>query len=303
MTHLSMSATLTERSAMSLSSIQRIVVATDFSRSATVATAWAGRLATMLGAEIHLVHGWILPVLVSPAGAYLAELVSSGTLESELETALKDAGAGHPVTGRHLLHTTPEQAVGLVVQEVHADLVVVGAQGASALEHVVFGSVAERIVRTASVPVVVVPHAFESALARPELVRAITAAIELAPSAHAVIGLARLLARSLHAPLRVVHVAQEAASAGEAASSRALQVEMAQVLNDSQQARPDIESLQLLRGDPAAQLVSDGNQAGTDLMVMGSRGRRGLARFFLGSVTERVIRDGHSPVLVLPPGS
>jgi len=282
-------------------SIQRIVVATDFSRSAAVATEWAGRLATTLGAELHLVHGWVLPVLVGPAGAYLAEVVTTGTLETELETALTQAGAGHPVTGRHLLRMTPENAVQAVVKQVGADLVVVGAQGGSALEHVLFGSVAERIVRTAPAPVVVVPRAFEGALTRAVLVRSITAAIELAPSAHAVVGLARSLARSLHAPLRVVHVAPDAPSDIE--STRVLQGEMAQVLNAASEARPEFETLELRRGDPATQLVLDGNHAGTDLIVMGSRGRRGLTRFFLGSVTERVIRDGHAPVLVLPPGS
>lgn len=283
-------------------SIRRIVVATDFSRSATVATEWAGRLATMLGAELHLVHGWVLPVLVGPAGAYLAEVATNGTLESELQGALLEAGAGHPVTGRHLLHATPEESVKKVVAEVQADLVVVGAQGASALEHVVFGSVAERIVRTSRVPVAVVPRAFEGALARAELVRSVAAAIELAPSADAVVGWARALGRSLHAPLRVVHVApDDERSRGDGA--RSLQIEMAQIVTRSTEAAPAQETLELRWGEPAAQLVLDGNQAGTDLIVMGSRGRRGLTRFFLGSVTERVIRDGHVPVLVLPAGS
>lgn len=287
---------------MSPISIRRIVVATDFSRSATVATEWAGRLATMLGAELHLVHGWVLPVLVGPAGAYLAEVASNGTLESELQTALLDAGLGHPVTGRHLMHATPEESVRKVVAQVSAELVVVGAQGASALEHVVFGSVAERIVRTSPVPVVVVPRAFEGALARAELTRSMTAAIELAPSAHSVVGWARALSRTLHAPLRVVYVAPEDPAGGEDAA-RNRRVEMAQLVTASEEAAPEFETLELRWGEPAAQLILDGGESGTDLVVMGSRGRRGLTRFFLGSVTERVIRDGHVPVLVLPAGT
>lgn len=37
-----------------------------------------------------------------------------------------------------------------------------------------------------------------------------------------------------------------------------------------------------------------------DLTVMGASGRHGLDRFLLGSVTERVVRESKSPVLVVP---
>lgn len=38
-----------------------------------------------------------------------------------------------------------------------------------------------------------------------------------------------------------------------------------------------------------------------DLIVMASHGRRGLARFFLGSTTERVLRGAPCPVLIVRP--
>jgi len=38
----------------------------------------------------------------------------------------------------------------------------------------------------------------------------------------------------------------------------------------------------------------------TDLVVMGTHGRRGVDRFLLGSVTERVIRKAHCPVMAVP---
>jgi nucleotide-binding universal stress UspA family protein len=37
-----------------------------------------------------------------------------------------------------------------------------------------------------------------------------------------------------------------------------------------------------------------------DLIVMSTHGRSGFKRFFVGSVTDRVIRSGETPVLVLP---
>lgn len=40
---------------------------------------------------------------------------------------------------------------------------------------------------------------------------------------------------------------------------------------------------------------------GIDLIVMSTHGRSGLQRFFIGSVTDRVIRFSHVPVLAIPP--
>jgi nucleotide-binding universal stress UspA family protein len=42
-------------------------------------------------------------------------------------------------------------------------------------------------------------------------------------------------------------------------------------------------------------------EAGIDLIVMSTHGRSGLQRFLLGSVTDRVIRSSHVPVLAIPP--
>jgi nucleotide-binding universal stress UspA family protein len=41
---------------------------------------------------------------------------------------------------------------------------------------------------------------------------------------------------------------------------------------------------------------------GIDLIVMSTHGRSGLQRFLIGSVTDRVIRFSHVPVLAIPPG-
>lgn len=41
--------------------------------------------------------------------------------------------------------------------------------------------------------------------------------------------------------------------------------------------------------------------SGADLIVMGSHGRRGLEKLMLGSVTARVLRSVHVPVLVVRP--
>lgn len=55
----------------------------------------------------------------------------------------------------------------------------------------------------------------------------------------------------------------------------------------------------VLEGTAADEIVTSAREERADLIVIGSHGRRGLQRFFLGSVAERVVRTASSPVLVV----
>jgi nucleotide-binding universal stress UspA family protein len=57
-------------------------------------------------------------------------------------------------------------------------------------------------------------------------------------------------------------------------------------------------SATMVVGDPAAEIVRWAKGHGPDLLVLGTHGRRGLRRFVLGSVAERVLREAPCPVLV-----
>ncbi|WP_332899974.1 universal stress protein [Haladaptatus sp. CMSO5] len=55
----------------------------------------------------------------------------------------------------------------------------------------------------------------------------------------------------------------------------------------------------VLRGAPHAEILAYADKIDADLIVMGTHGRRGFDRYLLGSVTERVIRTGNTPVLTV----
>lgn len=52
-------------------------------------------------------------------------------------------------------------------------------------------------------------------------------------------------------------------------------------------------------GDPSAEIIDYAEKHKMELIVMPSRGRTGVSRFFMGSTAERVVRLAHCPVLVL----
>ena len=52
-------------------------------------------------------------------------------------------------------------------------------------------------------------------------------------------------------------------------------------------------------GDPGHEIAHYAEEISADLVAIPSRGRSGFTRILLGSVTERVVRLAHCPVLVL----
>jgi universal stress protein A len=56
-------------------------------------------------------------------------------------------------------------------------------------------------------------------------------------------------------------------------------------------------------GDPAGEVIRLAHQSGAELIVMATHGRRGLSRFVLGSVAERIVREAPCPVLTIKPGA
>ena len=59
----------------------------------------------------------------------------------------------------------------------------------------------------------------------------------------------------------------------------------------------------VVQGDPKSVILDDAKSWGADLIVLGSRGRKGLERFMLGSVSAAVLRHAHCSVEIvrLPP--
>jgi nucleotide-binding universal stress UspA family protein len=54
-------------------------------------------------------------------------------------------------------------------------------------------------------------------------------------------------------------------------------------------------------GDPAREIRTEAARLPADLLILGTHGRSGFERLFLGSVTEKVVRSTRVPVLTIPP--
>ncbi|GIX47207.1 MAG: hypothetical protein KatS3mg131_1418 [Candidatus Tectimicrobiota bacterium] len=131
------------------------LVATDFSSHADEALTTALALAQRLGARLTLLHVIARPPLGEASWlSYLAEVEAEAREALERRLArVREAGLeGEAV----VVHGIPWQEIVAQAQARKADLVVVGTHGRSGLLHALLGSVAEKVVRHAPCPVLVV---------------------------------------------------------------------------------------------------------------------------------------------------
>src|SRR5690606_5334586 len=99
-------------------------------------------------------------VYALPDGAMMAgpEFTTRITTESQKAlTELCQARAPGVTTKTHLIEGIPYREIVRMAEELGAGLIVVGTHGRTGLRHLLLGSVAERVVRSAKVPVITVP--------------------------------------------------------------------------------------------------------------------------------------------------
>lgn len=141
--------------------LQRILLPTDFSEYSSTATKYACELATKFDAELHLLHTLeIHPITTPDFGMGLAlprYMEESRALAEKSIAALIDPqwAAGRKVI-TVIREGSPRGEIVRYAREQDIDLIVITTHGRSGLAHVLIGSVAESIVRTAPCPVLTV---------------------------------------------------------------------------------------------------------------------------------------------------
>lgn len=132
----------------------------DFSDGAQTAVNEAASLAKLLGAEVELFHAFEVPMLTLPDGGWMVgpEVIESLTqrclkLLDDKAAELRDQGVA--VTTR-LEQGPPAECIETRAQSVGAIMIVMGTHGYRGLKHALLGSVAERVVRSSTVPVLTV---------------------------------------------------------------------------------------------------------------------------------------------------
>lgn len=147
-------------------STKPILCPTDFSTSSDAALEYAAALAQHGGAELHVIHVDDEPLLYGSGKlAYVPNAENRKRLEDEL--LRRDP---HVECKHHLLTGDPAEQIEAYADSQDVGLIVLGTHGRTGLSRLVMGSVAEKVVRSAKQPVLVVkqPEAADSGEHRKE---------------------------------------------------------------------------------------------------------------------------------------
>jgi nucleotide-binding universal stress UspA family protein len=167
-------------------------------------------------------------------------------------------------------------------------LIIMGRRGRTDLTEVLMGTVTARVIAHSPADVLIVPRK------APLTFQRLLVASDGSPGSQAAWGEALLLAKAWFCHLLAVCVASRTAALPD------VQEILRKLQKEADQAGVPLDTLSL-HGKPVEALMEAANARGTDLFILGSRGRSGLTRLFTGSVAEQVIGHARCPVLVVKP--
>jgi nucleotide-binding universal stress UspA family protein len=142
--------------------LNSVLVGTDFGETSTAALAYGRNLAGAFGGRLHLLHVAEQVTATAAAEFYLEDLV-------ELQRAVEESASKQlnalltpddlaRLSAKPVVRVAPDVARAIVeyAKAAHVDVIVIGTHGRGAVSRFMMGSVAEKVVRTAPCPVLVV---------------------------------------------------------------------------------------------------------------------------------------------------
>jgi nucleotide-binding universal stress UspA family protein len=152
---------------------KKILVPIDFSRHSERAAQLAAELVGKFGAQVTLLHVYNIPTYPLPEGFVLASPQTVVELMERINDEVKRAKAGLLARGVTAVDTllvegSAHAEIVRVARQKGFDLIVMGTHGRTGFQHAFMGSVAEKVVRKASCPVLTVRDPEEVAAASSE---------------------------------------------------------------------------------------------------------------------------------------
>ena len=287
----------------------RVLFATDGSKDARAAAAYLKELPLPPATTVRIVVAVTLP------GFSLEEPAIREFKRSVLEEARDLADEARAVLVRRELSVETDVVVGdpraeivRLADEWRADLIVLGARGLGRIKRLLLGSVSLAVARHASCPVLVVKG-------RPRKLTSVLVAMDGSEDSFRAARFLQSLVLPRRTKVRLLSVVEPLrypTTAPGAVRGQLLRMikeveaerrgELDKVLGRAA-AQLDDKLTRVTRstptGAPADEIMAAANDYDTDLVVVGARGRGGMARLLLGSVSEKVLRDARCPVLIV----
>ena len=150
--------------------LRKILITTDLSDYSMAAVEYATSFGLLYSSKLFLLHVvdpatplLAIPGLEANGIAHEHQVIEQGT--TELKAFVEKRISGDVKITPVVVAGTPAEEIKRFAEEAGVDLIVLATHGRTGLRHIVMGSVAEKVVRLSSVPVLTVkPHPFRETL-------------------------------------------------------------------------------------------------------------------------------------------
>ncbi len=277
---------------------KRILAAIDLSDINKVIVDWAFSLAQAFDASLDMVY--VQPELETPI-LEITDLLAKSMADLRRELAEEEMERIRELAEQRglknvqtvILQGTEEDQICQYAQQHGDDLILIGFCGEGGCRDL--GTIAYRILVRSQIPVLVLP-----ALPRREIQK-ILVPIDLSPLSERALGVAIQWADRFGAELHVLHIIELHESLAKHETIERIKSQVIDLMNrwvTSRQAisfTPHVER----RFSAVPGILDFIQETQPDLVVMASHGRSGVSKWFIGSVSERVLRATDRPVLVV----
>lgn len=275
--------------------LRRILCAVDLSEFSAPVLAHGVAWAQWFGARVTALH--VFDSTRPPA-----------SIERELELVTAAFTSGDtPVTLR-AAEGDPAREIVRFADELEADLIVAGTHGRSGYDRVTLGSVAEKVLRKASCPVMTLPP---SAPRTPDtvLARQILCPVDFSPCARLALEFALSVAPKADGSVTALHVVEALDNEEELDRPEYIAELRRRQCQTAQQSVQELTAsfgngsgaiAQLVGlGRPHREILRHAAERHADLIVMGVRGRGPIDLTLFGSTTNHVVRRATCPVVTV----
>jgi len=289
--------------------VERILCPVDFSDSSAIAFDYAQSLAWHYKATLLLQH--VIDSL-TPYYPYQAFPDSYNEvcrqLRANAEQQLQEFAKTHDrraIQPQCIVQDGAVTELILGLAEARAvNLIVMGTHGLRGIDHLVLGSVTEKVLRKARCPVLAVrkpAYGFSTRVEGPDLIQLhrILCCTDSPDQSDQAWDHAVFLSEEYGAELTLLHVLEDVSSSSDIENETAKALELLEKRISARPRKNGITKTAVRIGKAYQQIIQLALESRTDVAIMGVRGRHSLDRAVFGSTTYRAVQMGPCPVLVV----
>jgi len=299
---------------------ERILIPLDGSASAELILAQLKPLLKHEGAEVFLLQAVYDPPSIAR--------IDTGKLSTE-------HGASAEAYLQHIVHrlkldgihahgivkkASADEAIFQTARERNVQLIAMTTHGRSALSRWMMGSVTEKVLRAAEVPLLII-HSFKRTpfgdsvplAGEPVSFKSIVVPIDVGDQSLAILPFIERLAKLYESEIVLLHVRPESPPVESFREKTGIGTALVPLPNPDGTIPQTVTIAEgrlsnagirfrrlLLKGNPPSQILEATSTGGFDLLAMATHGRSGLKRWVMGSIAERILRSSPIPMFVVP---